>query len=184
MKSLTSHLLVASPALLDSNFVQTVVLMVQHDSNGALGLILNRPTLMSLKDAWDQVSDTECERTDSLYLGGPCEGVLMAIHPFAEAAGIEVLPGLYVSSETEHIETLLKRTEEQRMRFFVGYAGWTAGQLEAELETGSWQTAPATIYRVFAPVETLWRQIKRETALMAIVGTVNPKIMPSDPSNN
>ena len=184
MKSLTSHLLVASPALLDPNFVQTVVLMVQHDNNGALGLILNRPTLMSLKEAWDQVSDSDCDRTDPLYLGGPCEGVLMAIHPFAEAAGIEVLPGLYVSSQTEHIEALLTRTEERLMRFFVGYAGWTAGQLEAEMETGSWQTAPATIERVFAPAETLWLQIKRETALMAIVGKVNPKIMPADPSNN
>ena len=184
MKSLASHLLIASSALLDPNFAQTVVLMVQHDSNGALGLILNRPTSLSLKEAWDQVSDTECERTDPLYVGGPCEGVLMALHPCADAAGIEVLPGLYFSTETEHIEKLLTRTKEPQMRFFVGYAGWTAGQLEAEFETGSWQIAIATIDRVFAPAEILWRQIKRETALMAIVGKVDPKIIPIDPSYN
>lgn len=184
MKSLTSHLLIASPTLLDPNFAQTVVLMVQHDSEGALGLILNRPTLMSLREAWDQVSDSECERTDPLYLGGPCEGVLMALHPLADAAGLEVLPGLYFSTETEHIEKLIAKTDEPQIRFFVGYAGWTAGQLEAEFETGSWQIGTATIDRVFAPAENLWLQIKRETALMAIVGKVSRHVLPDDPSNN
>jgi putative transcriptional regulator len=184
MKSLKSNLLIASPALLDPNFAQSVVLMIQHDNNGALGLILNRPTEMTLKEAWEQVSDTPCERTDALYVGGPCEGVLMALHPYQELGQIEVLPGLYFSTETQHITALLEREEQEHIRFFVGYSGWEAGQLEREMETGSWQTAPATVDRVFAPVQTIWRQVKREIALLSIVGKVNPRMIPSDPSRN
>jgi putative transcriptional regulator len=184
MKSLKSHLLIASPSLLDPNFTQTVVLMVQHDESGALGLILNRPTNMTVQEAWEQVSDVPCERTDPLYIGGPCEGVLMVLHPYEDAGQIEVLPGLYFSAETQHVTTVLERTDEKRMRFFVGYSGWASGQLEREMETGSWQVAPASIERVFAPAGPLWRQIKREMALMSITGRVNPKLLPSDPSRN
>lgn len=184
MKSTKGKLLVAAPTLLDPNFVQTVVLMVQHDQNGALGLVLNRQTELHLKEAWQQVSEAPCERDDMLYVGGPCEGVLMVLHPFEDLGQMEVLPGLWFATETRYIETLLGRTEEKRMRFFAGYSGWSGGQLEGELESGSWQIAPATIDRVFAPGETLWRQVKREMSLEAIMGKVNPKIIPGDPSHN
>ena len=184
MKSLKGPLLIASPRLLDPNFVQTVVLMVQHDKNGALGLVLNRPTELTLRQAWEQVSQSTCERNDNLYVGGPCEGVLMAIHPFAEASQIEVLPGLHFATETDHIKWLIQQGDEKNVRFFVGYAGWTAGQLENEIEGGSWLSMPATIERVFASVETLWRQAKREIELAAILGKANPGILPSDPGLN
>jgi putative transcriptional regulator len=184
MESLKGHLLISSPRLLDPNFIQSVVLMVQHDTNGALGLVLNRPTEMTLKQAWEQVSQSPCERDDSLYVGGPCEGVLMAIHPFESAGQIEILPGLYFATETQHIEWLLQQTQEKRMRFFVGYSGWSPGQLEGELESGSWITANATLERVFLPDETIWRQVKREISLEQIMGKLNPRLIPNDPSLN
>lgn len=184
MNSLKGQLLIASPRLLDPNFIQGVVLMIQHDKNGAMGLVLNRPTEMTLRQAWEQVSQSPCPREDSLYVGGPCEGVLMAIHPFAEIGQIEILPGLFFAAETTAIEWLLQKADESRVRFFVGYSGWSPGQLEAEMETGSWVTADASIERVFAPESTLWRDIKREVALQQIIGKVNPRLIPRDPSCN
>lgn len=184
MVSLKGKLLVAAPALLDPNFVQSVVLIVQHDENGALGLILNRPTEMTLKEAWQQVSEIPCQRDDALYVGGPCEGVLMALHPFEEQSQIEVVQGVYFATQSEQIQTLMERPEEKRMRFFVGYAGWQAGQLESEMETGSWTVAPADSQRVFGPDKDLWRRVKRDVAMTAIIGHVNPRILPSNPSDN
>lgn len=184
MTSLKGHLLIAAPRLLDPNFVQTVVLIVQHDKQGALGLVLNRRTELTLRQAWEQVSQDSCERNDNLYVGGPCEGVLMAIHPFEAASQIEVLPGLHFATETDHIKWLAQQADEKKVRFFVGYSGWTAGQLENEIESGSWLSMPATIERVFASEETLWRQAKREIELTAILGKANPDILPSDPGLN
>ena len=68
--------------------------------------------------------------------------------------------------------------------FSLGYAGWTAGQLENEMESGSWLSMPATIERIFAAEQTLWRQAKREIELAAILSTANPDILPSDPGLN
>lgn len=184
MKSLKGHLLIASPRLLDPNFVQTVVLMVQHDEDGALGLVLNRPTELTLRQAWEQVSQDTCERNDNLYVGGPCEGVLAAIHPFEGASQIEVLPGLHFATETDHIKWLIQQGDATQMRFFVGYAGWSPGQLENELDGGSWLVMPATVDRVFAKEETLWRQAKREIELKAILAKANPGILPSEPGLN
>ncbi len=116
-------------------------------------------------------------------IGGPCEGVLMVLHPFEEAAQIEVMPGLFFATETRHIEWLMKKDEKQ-MRFFVGYAGWSPGQLENEVERGSWLITPAAIDRVFSADRDLWRRIKREIALTAIIGKSNPRIIPTDPSHN
>ena len=184
MESLEGHLLLASPELLDPNFVQAVVLMVQHDENGALGLVLNRPTDLTLSKAWEQVSQDPCERNDNLYVGGPCEGAFMAIHPFEEASQIEVLPGLYFATDRDHVKWLIQQGDENKMRFFVGYAGWKAGQLENEIDGGSWLIMPATIDRIFASEQTLWRRAKREIDLAAILGKANPGILPSDPGLN
>lgn len=184
MKSLKGHLLIASPRLLDPNFVQTVVLMVQHDENGALGLVLNRPTELKLRQAWEQVNQGDCERDDNLYVGGPCEGVLMAIHPFEEISQIEVLPGLHFATETDNIKWLVQQGEASQVRFFVGYAGWSPGQLEGEIDGGSWLTVPATIERVFSKEETLWRKVKREIELKTLLPRANPAILPSEPGLN
>lgn len=183
MESLKGKLLLASAQLLDPNFVQTVVLMVQHNEQGAMGLVLNRPLEIDIRKAWGQVSQSECVRQEPLHVGGPCEGVLMAVHGYAKAAQVEILPGLYFATETEHLEWLLQQ-RQGAMRFFVGYAGWTAGQLEQELEIGSWLVTPATVERTFLPDEQQWDSIKRELAMAAVQPGYRPEILPQDPSRN
>ena len=79
MESLQSHLLIAA-ADLSEPFAHSVVLLVRHNDEGALGLILNRRTNASLKETWARLSEVPCHRNEALYLGGPCEGPLVALH--------------------------------------------------------------------------------------------------------
>src|SRR4051795_298785 len=97
MKSLQGQLLIAAPKLRDPNFFRSVVLLVQHDEQGSLGLVLNRPLEVSIRAAWKQLSSTSCEIDGNLYQGGPCEGCLMALHTDVEASDMEVTEGVQFS---------------------------------------------------------------------------------------
>ena len=186
MKSLQGQLLIASPKLFDPNFFRSVVLLVQHTDNGALGLVLNRPLEMTINDAWGQVSEMPCEVSGLLHQGGPCEGPLMVVHSEPELSQIEVTPGVHFSTEKDAIEQLVARDDagRTRMRFFVGYAGWGPGQLEAEIEHASWLSAPAAAEQVFGPTETLWDALMKLIARSAATPYMDPKTIPDDPSVN
>src|SRR5690348_8195431 len=99
MESLAGKLLIASSGLMDPNFVQTVILMVQHDENGALGLVLNRPLQTTVKEACEQALETECEVEGYLYQGGPCEGPLMVLSGVETAGQIQVTEGVHFTTE-------------------------------------------------------------------------------------
>jgi putative AlgH/UPF0301 family transcriptional regulator len=107
----------------------------------------------------------------------------MAIHRYASASQAEVISGLHFATETRHLEWLVQQAEGEMM-FFVGYAGWSAGQLEKELESGSWLVTPATAERVFRNEEDLWSSIKREVAMAAVQPDYKPEVLPQDPSRN
>ena len=183
MNSLTGYLLVASAQLRDPNFVKTVVLILQHSDKGGLGLILNRPTSTSISDAWGQVSDLDCQRSDPLHHGGPCESPLMVVHTHEAASQIAVTDEIHFCTEKQNVEMLIVQ-EAEPVRFFVGCAGWAPGQLEQEMETGSWLTLPATIQQVFGSDENLWIDVTRQIARAVTYSTLNPKIIPKDPSMN
>src|ERR1041384_3511863 len=112
MKSLQGHLLVASPQLLDPNFLQTVIVIVQHNEDGALGLVLNRPTQTPIDQAWSQVCDIPCSRQDLLGWGGPCQSILMLLHTQADASELEVLPGVYFTTDSQKIQHMVLQTKE------------------------------------------------------------------------
>ena len=187
MKSFKGHLLVATPELLDPNFFKSVVLIVQHDEDGALGLILNRPTQTSIAEAWAQVSDVPSRLDEPLHLGGPCQGVLMALHTQADVSQVQVLPGIagsghscpgagvYFSSEEDAINWLVQQQQDGPVKLFLGYSGWGAGQLESELETGSWSTLPASYDHVFGDAEEQWQHVQRQIALQGLPAKVVPK---------
>ena len=181
MTTLQGQLLIATTQLLDPNFMRCVVLIVQHGEEGSLGLVLNRPLALSVKEACEQVLDTEdCAVAGSMHQGGPCEGPLMVVHNHDTAGQTEVVPGLYFTTEREQIEWLLKNSHVAT-KFFVGYAGWGAGQLETELGSGSWLLAPATPVRVFEGGEEQWTRVIREVTMGR---WIDPKDLPDDPSLN
>ena len=140
MQSLQGHFLVASPHLPDPNFFRTVVLMVQHDRDGALGLVLNRPTRATVADAWQRFANGDVDSQQPVFWGGPVEGPPLVLHSQRELRQSEVLPGVYLSSRKAVIERVIRRGG--RFRLFFGYAGWGAGQLEAELDMGGCSIPP------------------------------------------
>ncbi|MEX0678950.1 MAG: YqgE/AlgH family protein [Pirellulales bacterium] len=162
MTSLQSHLLIATPQLPEP-FARAVVLLVRHNDEGALGLILNRRTSAMLKDAWSKLSEGPCHREASIFLGGPCEGPLVALHTNELLLEMEVMPGLYFSAGREKLETLAAQNngESASVKFFAGYSGWAAGQLEHELKRGSWSVMPARLEHVFEHEDELWVRASR-----------------------
>lgn len=181
MESLQGHLLIASPRL-PNPFARTVVLMVRHDSDGALGLILNRRTEKVVTEIWDQISDQPCELALPLDAGGPVPGPLMAVHTAAGLSEFEVLPGVHFTVEREQLEELLVEGDH-KIRLFVGNSGWAPGQLEEELKTNSWITTRAVFDDVFYSDQDLWDVVRKRVGDSIFAG-LNLTNLPDDPSLN
>ncbi len=183
MESLQSHLLIAEGELSEP-FARSVVLLVRHNEDGALGLILNKRTSASLKDAWEKVSEVPCHREESIFLGGPCEGPLVALHTHEFLLELEVMPGLYFCASKDNLERLAAQTDGSAAKFFAGYAGWSAGQLEAEIARGSWLVIPASADHVFQFEDELWAKSKRTVADSELRTALHIKHVPPDLSLN
>lgn len=183
MQSLQGQLLVASHQLQDSNFARSVVLLVRHDADGALGLILNRRTNRHLEDIWEQISDEICKCDAPLYFGGPVPGPLMALHQHKPLADAEVLPGAYFCVEREKLEELLE-SNDHPFKLFVGHSGWAGGQLEQELEAGGWRTTAAKLEHLFQGESELWEHVNKELGIAMLRSALDIKDVPDDPSVN
>ncbi len=180
---LEGHLLIASAELRDPNFSRSVVLLIRHNDEGAFGLILNRPTTTKIKDVWGKISQSPCNSDELLHLGGPVQGPLMAIHRNEEIAGLEILPGVLFTTESTDLEKLLAQSDAT-VKFYVGYAGWSPGQLEAELAQDSWLTTPAQGEQIFTAGEEMWELVTRRAAGSALLRALGIKPLPGDPSLN
>lgn len=180
MESLRGKMLIASPQMRDPNFAQTVILIVQHDEDGALGLVLNRPTQTTIRDAWEQLNEEPCTCDQPLYQGGPCPGPLMAVHMSEGDAEVQLAEGLCFSAESSTLGALVGR-EEEPIKYFLGYSGWSPGQLEREMGEGSWLSFAASPEVVFNADERQWKALVR--GLTAPPGVRRDRI-PDDPSVN
>lgn len=182
-KWLTGHFLVASRYLRDPNFVRSVVLMIHHSEEGAMGVVINRPADKTVRDVWDMKGYDPCERDERIYVGGPVPGPLVAVHtlePFAES---EVLPGVYVATHRDALDLIVRR-KDMPLRLYSGHAGWGGGQLEGELEAGGWLTTQATHDEIFADHEAVWKSVTQRIGLEIMAPEVDSKQVPSDPSLN
>lgn len=176
MDSTQGKILIASPMLGDPNFNRTVLLMVQHNEQGALGLVLNRPLETTVREACERSLGEVLEVEGFLHQGGPCEGPLMVLHTNEEAADAEVFPGVYFTTERSKVQTLLHSGRESA-RYFVGYSGWSAGQLESEMEQQAWVVLEPDSEAIFSSKQALWSKLN--------VGRyVDPSQVPDDPSVN
>ena len=163
--SLKGKILIASPRLRDPNFARTVVLVVQHDGEGALGFVLNRPTQVPLSEIWSAISGAGAAPpapAGHAHYGGPVEsGARLVIHGHESLSSDQVapVPGVFLTNDVELLRGLMKKGELDRVRFYLGYSGWGAGQLDAEVARGDWLIAPATAAHVFEMEPgSLWRQ--------------------------
>lgn len=160
MQSFQGQLLVAAGQLQEPTFSQTVVLMLQHNEQGALGVVLNRPVEQTIRNLWEQVSEAPCEVDLPVNLGGPVSGPLLAVHCQEPLAELEVPCGVFVAATKDNLDRLVQ-APEQPFRLFVGHAGWAAGQLEGEIARGMWHLLPATTDLVFGDHEGLWQHCVR-----------------------
>lgn len=161
MNSLKGQLLLDGGKLRGSFFDRTVVLICQHDAEGAFGLVLNKHTGATLREM--VVADVpEALKDQPLFLGGPVQPTALSfLHSDTFLPEADVLPNLALGHD---LDTLVDLGESfsptKRLRIFAGYAGWAPGQLEDELKREAWLTHPASLDLIFhAKPETLWRDI-------------------------
>jgi putative transcriptional regulator len=179
MQSLRGQLLISSPALVDPNFRRTVVLVTHHDEEGAMGLVLTRPSEARVADVVPELASLPCA-DDVVHVGGPVQTeAIMALAEFDDADdAVAPLVGrvgfMPAGADFEELSV-------RRVRVFAGYAGWGAGQLEAELEEPSWIVAGAEPDDAFASdPDELWRRVlQRKGGPFALLAT-----MPFDPELN
>ena len=183
MLNIQGSLLVASPHLPDPNFYRTVVLMIEHSDDGALGVILNRISDTPLRRVWESVCNSECVSNEHLFVGGPVEGPLMALHRDMNLEGVEILPGLFFTSEREVLEQLVEAPAD-RFRIFSGYSGWSAGQLDAELKMGGWLTTSANANQILGDFEELWRDVTHSIGAEITDRALGIRHIPVDPRSN
>jgi putative transcriptional regulator len=183
MPSFVGHFLVASPHLLDPNFARAVVLLVQHNEEGALGMIVNRPVDKTVQDLWREIGGGPCQSAEPVYLGGPVPGPLMAVHRSESLAELEILPGVFFCASKPNLDALVERTGEP-LKIFVGHSGWGPGQLDSELEQGAWLTTPATVELIFYDGGDLWNAVTRQIGRQMLREMLRPKEIPDDPSVN
>ena len=186
MKSFKGHFLVASPHLSDTNFFRSVVLMIQHDEEGAFGVVMNRPTNNTLADVPELAAQAAGNLDIPIHLGGPVRGPLTAVHSDIELAELEIVPGVYFCASQEAIERIVSRSppDATPFRLFHGYSGWAPGQLDGELEAGGWLTEPATPEDVFSDPDDLWNRVACRIGLEILAPTIRRERIPDDPSMN
>lgn len=179
-------LILSAPELRDPNFMHTVVLMIEHADEGAFGLVVNRALDARVRDAFP--GHPVLGDVDLRLRGGGPVGLdsLQIVHRLEDptVGGREIAPGVRVGADLEAVAARLDdpAAMEPFVRFVVGYSGWGAGQLEAEIAEASWIPLPATPELVFADDldEEVWRR-----ALRRLEGD-GPSLasLPPDPSWN
>jgi putative transcriptional regulator len=179
--SLRGQLLIASPTLLDPNFHRTVVLIAEHTDDGAMGVVLNRPSDTSVSEAAPQIGPLVGDE-EPVFVGGPVspEGIIvLAEFDDPENAAMVVLEDVGFASANADFEALSGGT--RRARAYAGHAGWGPGQLEAEIEEEAWIVEPPRREELFSEdAERLWNAVlERKGGHYVLLGR-----MPLDPSMN
>ncbi|MGY1694168.1 MULTISPECIES: YqgE/AlgH family protein [unclassified Geodermatophilus] len=178
-------LLVAMPALSDPNFAGTVVYVLDHNDSGTLGVVLGRPSQVEIRDVLPGWCDLAVE-PGVFHVGGPCEtdtALCLATCPGQgeEPAGLRRVAGdVYLVDLDADPDAL--DTGVAGLRVFAGYAGWSRGQLAAEIAEGAWACVPGTPGDVLSGLSgpELWRAVlARQTGRLAVLSTA-----PADPSAN
>ena len=181
IESLKGMLLFSTPALFDPNFRRTVVLVAEHGEDGAMGVVLNRPSETTVGEAVPDLADV-AGADSPVFVGGPVQPqAVLVLAEFEEPddAAAVVIGDLGFARADRDLDELADST--RRARVFAGYSGWSPGQLEAELEEESWLVEPiGEIDLLGDPADDLFG-----TALRTKGGSYRIlALMPDDPQQN
>lgn len=153
--SLAGHLLIAMPNLADPNFSGTVSLICEHSESGAMGLVINHPTEVTMAEVFDQMElvGSEEQRGQLVLSGGPVSldrGFIL--HRTGDGkweSSLKINDELSLTASSDIVRAMASETPPSPALMFLGYAGWGAGQLEEEIQQNSWLTTPATADIIF-----------------------------------
>lgn len=164
IRSFKGHFLIATPELNQTPFEHSVIYMLSHDDEGAMGLVINKPHHISWADVCSQVGITPlAERTSVVLNGGPVasdHGYLLyqSDQPPHEQAA-ELAPRVHVTTSSTLLSELAEGRISDQFRFLLGYSGWGAGQLDQEILDGAWLTIKADITLLFSNAhDTIYQQ--------------------------
>ena len=169
-KYITGQLLVASPQIIDSRFARSVILMCGHDANGAMGIIINQLIDdLTFKDLLDQLSIPPAKdiyEDTPVHFGGPIEmgrGFVVHSTDYFHETSIRVSQDIALSSTTEILNLLIEGKGPSHKILVLGYAGWSAGQLETELQKNTWLQVEADMDLVFSlDLSSTWKRALRK----------------------
>ncbi len=210
-ENLTGRLLIASPYLNDGNFLRSVIFIIRHDSEGAFGLALNRPTSKRFSELVElsTAKGGEPRDDDFIYRGGPVEGPLLALHNLAgigEPCGetsdsapkftvddhpadpfgnlsIELgNPPAWITGDEDHLRILLSRREAM-VRYIAHYSGWSAGQLDNELRVGGWLVGKPDMDILFGDAGVIWERAVQRCG-QDVLTSIVPGMHFGDPNLN
>ena len=166
MTSLAPALLLSMPQLVDPNFSKAVVLLCKHTEEGAFGLIVNRPLLTTGRVVVSLDPPMSTEQELQVWVGGPLEPerscMLVGGSPDDDYKGMRIGDTMYLSTSPELLRRLLEPNPPASARLIVGYSGWGAGQLEAEIQDSAWLISDVDRDLVFnTPADRMWEEAIR-----------------------
>jgi putative transcriptional regulator len=154
--NLTDHFLIAMPAMADPNFTRTLTYIAEHNENGAMGIIVNRPTDMRLATLFERI-DIPFEQPDfadlPVYFGGPVQsdrGFVLHRPAGDWHSTLRVSDSVALTSSRDVLQSLANEGQPGEVLVALGYSGWSAGQLEHEIAQNAWLTVPASLDIVFS----------------------------------
>ncbi|UCF91121.1 MAG: YqgE/AlgH family protein [Desulfobacterales bacterium] len=166
--------LIAGRNLGNSNFSQTVVLLIDYNRQGAMGLIINRPTDVKLSTVFPEIEGLK-QRTDTVFSGGPVSRNLLLLlmrsaRPPEKSR--RVFENIYLSSSRKELLRMIERADGgEKFRVYAGYAGWAPGQLDHEVARGDWHILAADAETVFDKTPSaIWPELIRRFALQWVRG--------------
>jgi putative transcriptional regulator len=184
MQSLKGHLLIATAQLQSPIFTRSVILMIDQNEEGALGLIINQQISTTLTDLSGKIFVEDFEWEKPISLGGPVASSLMVLHTDENLADEEIIPGVYITAEGSKVQELIEQRPEPSL-VVANYSGWGPGQLDQEIRRDSWITLPATIDNVFWTGEKeLWKVVVNQVQVRKLTEMVGVCELPPDPSLN
>jgi putative transcriptional regulator len=181
VRSLRGYLLVAGPGLEDPNFRRTVVLVGEHGDEGAMGVVLNRVSTVTVDEAVPPMAPLTGP-DEPVYLGGPVQPqAVVVLADFGDPGRAEAIVVDDVGFLPGEVEDAGQLGELRSVRVFAGYAGWGPGQLESELSEGAWLVLRGRGTDVFTPTpDALWNDVlRREGGAYAVLA-----LLPDDPRVN
>lgn len=155
--------MLSEPYLADPNFERTTILLTEHNEEGSVGFILNKPSDSRVSEVMDTIKDFDAR----IYIGGPVQqDTLHFIHRVPSLAdAIEIGNGLFWGGDFEQLTAMIEihQTNALDIKFFLGYSGWSPGQLEEELKLDSWivsdQVSDALVFETTP--ELMWKEAMR-----------------------